>query len=95
MTQKDELIIESSGNVFVDLGFDPIDAEIMKLRTEFMLRTRERIKELGLTQVEAAEKLNITEPRVSSLLQGKIDDFSLELLFTLAARSGLKPAIYF
>ena len=28
-------ITEGSGNVFADLGFDPAEAEIMKLRAEY------------------------------------------------------------
>jgi len=44
---NDTRVTPSSGNVFVDLGFDPAEAEVMKLRAELMLRTSQRLKEHG------------------------------------------------
>lgn len=82
-------ITESSGNVFLDLGFEPAEAEVMKLRTEVMIRTAQQLKERGWTQAEAARHLGITQPRVSRLLKGKAEEFSLDMLLTLAARAGL------
>jgi predicted XRE-type DNA-binding protein len=86
-------ITEGSGNVFADLGFDPAEAEIMKLRAEVMLRTAQRLKEQGWTQAEAAKQLGITQPRVSRLIKGKVEDFSLDMLLTLATRAGLHPEL--
>jgi len=44
---NDTSVTESSGNIFVDLGFDPAEAEVMKLRAEVMIRTAQRLKERG------------------------------------------------
>jgi len=96
MTAKkkdDTRITESSGNVFIDLGFDPAEAEVMKLRTEVMIRTAQQLKARGWTQVEAARQLGITQPRVSRLIKGKVEDFSLDMLLTLAARTGLRAEL--
>ena len=82
-----------SGNVFLDLGFEPAEAEVMKLRAEVMIRIEQRVKAKGWTQVEAARKLGVTQPRVSRLLKGKWEDFSLDMLLTLATRAGLKPSL--
>jgi predicted XRE-type DNA-binding protein len=49
------------------------------------------LKAQGWTQAEAAKRLDITQPRVSRLIKGKWQDFSLDMLLTLAARAGLKP----
>ncbi len=84
---------EGSGNVFVDLGFDPAEAEVMRLRAEVMIRIEQLVKAKGWTQVEAARQLGVTQPRVSRLLKGKWEDFSLDMLLTLAARAGLKPSL--
>jgi len=89
MNEHDITITEGSGNVFLDLGFDSAEAEVMKLRAEVMFRTAQRLKEQGWTQAEAARRLGITQPRVSRLVKGKIGDFSLDMLLTLAARAGL------
>jgi len=83
--------IKGSGNVFLDLGFDPAEAEVMKMRAEVMLRMEQHLKAKGWTQVEAARQLGITQPRVSRLVKGQWEDFSLDMLLTLAARAGLHP----
>ena len=53
----------------------------------------ERIKEQGLTQTQAAEVLHITQPRVSALLTGKINDFRLDSLVDMAHRLGMHVSI--
>ncbi len=85
--------IKGSGNVFLDLGFDPAEAEIMALRAEVMIRVEQHLKAQGWTQAEAAKRLKITQPRVSRLTKGRWQDFSLDMLLTLAARAGLKPEL--
>jgi predicted XRE-type DNA-binding protein len=49
---------------------------------------RAYIENEGLTQAEAAERLDIAQSRVSDLVRGKWDKFSLEMLITLEARLG-------
>ena len=85
---KKEPVIESSGNVFVDLGFSPEEATILAMRAELMARIRETIMEKGWTQAEAAGQLGIGQSRVSDLVRGKRDKFSLDMLVTLATRAG-------
>jgi predicted XRE-type DNA-binding protein len=89
----DTRVIPGSGNIFVDLGFDPAEARIMALRVELMVRLERHLEERGCTQAEAARLLGVTQPRVSALLKGKWQDFSLDMLLTLAARAGLKPEL--
>jgi len=93
MSNNDIIITESSGNVFLDLGFEPAEAEVMKLRTEVMLRTAKHLKAKGWTQAEAARHLGITQPRVSRLIKGKVDEFTLDMLLTLASRAGLQAEL--
>lgn len=83
-----EPIINSSGNVFIDLDLDPAEATILQMRAELMNDLRLYIQESGLTQVEMANILGITQSRVSDLVRGKWDKFSLEMLITLEARAG-------
>jgi len=91
--ENDTRIIEGSGNVFVDLGFDPAEAAVMQMRAEVMVRTALQLKARGWTQAVAARELGITQPRVSRLVKGKVEDFSLDTLLTLAARAGLRPEL--
>jgi predicted XRE-type DNA-binding protein len=85
--------IKGSGNVFLDLGFDPAEAKIMALRAEVMIRMEQHLKAQGWTQAEAARRLGITQPRVSRLIKGQWQDFSLDMLLKLAARAGLEPKL--
>ena len=91
----DTRITESSGNVFVDLGFDEAEAKVMALRAELIVQLRETLTRKGLTQAEAAKQLGVTQPRVSALLKGKWKDFSIDMLLTFAARLGLQPRLMF
>lgn|GEM_PF-473706 len=90
---NDTRVIAGSDNIFVDLGFSPEQAEVMKLRALVMIEIEQYLKAQGWTQAEAARRLKITQPRVCRLLKGKWEDFSLDMLLTLAARVGLKPRL--
>ena len=85
-----EKITQSSGNVFEDLGFDSAEAVILNMRSSLMNDLRANIERDGLTQVAAAERLGISQSRVSDLVRGKWEKFSLEMLITLEARLGRK-----
>ena len=81
-------ITTSSGNVFVDLGFDPAEAAVFQMRANLMSDLRHYIEKQKLTQAEAAKRLGIAQSRVSDLVRGKWDKFSLEMLIMLEARLG-------
>ena len=83
-----EPVVESSGNVFADLGFSPEEATILAMRAELMARIRETILDKGWTQAEAAGQLGVGQSRISDLVRGKRDKFSLNMLVTLATRAG-------
>jgi predicted XRE-type DNA-binding protein len=83
-----EPIFESSGNVFTDLGFEPGEAAILQMRATLMNDLRDMIAASGMTQTQAAEQLGIAQSRVSDLVRGKWEKFSLEMLITLEARAG-------
>jgi predicted XRE-type DNA-binding protein len=76
------------GNIFLDLGFEPAEAAVLQMRATLMSDLRAYIENEGLTQAEAAERLDIAQSRVSDLVRGKWDKFSLEMLITLEARLG-------
>jgi len=83
-----EKITGSSGNVFTDLGFNPEESTIYILRAELMSNLRKTIREREWTQEEAAKVLGIGQSRVSDLMRGKWEKFSLDMLITLAIRAG-------
>jgi predicted XRE-type DNA-binding protein len=84
-----ESIVNSSGNVFIDLGYSPDKAAIFQMRADLMADLRKWIKAKRLTQAKAAEALGVSQSRVSDLIRGKWERFSLEMLITLATRAGM------
>jgi predicted XRE-type DNA-binding protein len=66
------------------------DAASMKLRAELANQIIERMKTRKLTQVKAAELIGVTQPRVSDLMRGRLDLFSLDALVDMADRVGLR-----
>ena len=83
----------SSGNVFVDLGFSEREAAVLALRADLMGRLRLLVQQEGWTQEQAAKRFGVAQSRVSDLVRGKWEKFSLDMLITLAARAGQKVAI--
>ena len=82
-------VINSSGNVFTDLGYSSDEAAILQMRADLMAELRRFIKSRKLTQAKAAEILDVSQSRVSDLINGKWERFSLEMLITLATRAGM------
>ena len=88
-----EDILESSGNVFVDLGFSQDEAAILQMRADLMAEIRKFIQARRLTQTKAAEILGVSQSRISDLTRGKWEKFSLEMLITLATRAGMRVTL--
>ena len=61
----------------------------MALRAELMVRLSQELKAKGWTQAQAAKRLGVAQPRVSKLNKVAWQDFSLDMLLTLAGRAGL------
>jgi predicted XRE-type DNA-binding protein len=76
-----------SGNVFIDLGFPKEEAENLLLRSQLMSEIRDFAK--GLTQSQAAKRLGVTRPRITDLLRGRIDKFSLDTLVIMLSKAGM------
>jgi predicted XRE-type DNA-binding protein len=71
----------------------PAEAENMKLRSALMMALKGHIERAGLSQSQAAERFGVTQPRVSDLVRGKIDLFSLDALVNMASAAGLHVEI--
>jgi len=80
--------IPSSGNVFVDLGFSPEEAALMTMRAQLMTDLRGLLSDRGWTQAQAAAALGVSQSSISDLVRGKWQQFSLDMLVTLAVRAG-------
>jgi predicted XRE-type DNA-binding protein len=88
-------ITESTGNVFADLGFEDEEAANLKVRARLMVRLRRFIKERGMTQQEAADFFGVNQPRISDLVNKKIDKFSIDTLVNMLTQAGVGVKIDF
>ncbi len=77
--QNDDLdAVESSGNVFADLGLP--DSDELLLKAKLGTAVADLIRERGWSQRKAAGVLKLTQPEVCSILNGKLRGFSLARL---------------
>lgn len=76
----------SSGNVFADLGLP--DAEKLQIKTGLVIEIRKAIRSLGLTQLEAAKRMGITQPKVSDMMRGDFTNLSERKLMDCLTRLG-------
>lgn len=67
----------------------PARAENLKLRSALMMAVKDHIAREGLSQTEAAKAFGVTQPRVSDLVRGKIELFSLDTLVNMLAAAGM------
>jgi|GEM_PF-1006997 len=74
---KKESIV-SKNNIFADLELE--DAEEMTARSDLMSEVVNIIRKSGIPQKEFASVLGISEPKISALMSGKINDFSNDTL---------------
>ena len=82
-------VTESSGNIFLDMGFPPHEAEVMLLRAKLAEALRVWMGRERLTQAGAAKRLGISQPRVSEIVRGKVELLSLDYLVGLCAKANV------
>jgi predicted XRE-type DNA-binding protein len=70
--------IEGSGNVFADLEVPRAEEALAK--AELAQKIIEIVQSRRLTQVQAAELLNIDQPKISALTRGRLSGFSIDRL---------------
>lgn len=80
-------------SVWDALEASPAESANMKARADLMIAIRGAIDGWNVTQVQAAKKLALTQPRMNDLLRGRINKFSLDMLINLATRAGLSVRV--
>ncbi|MBY4595347.1 XRE family transcriptional regulator [Ottowia caeni] len=69
----------------------PQDAASMPARSALMMSLTEVIRQQAITQAQAAELFGVTQPRISDLMNGKVNLFSLNTLLEMAATARKTP----
>lgn len=78
----------TKGNVFEDLGFDPAESADLALRVYLMAEIRRFIERNDLTQIKAAEFFGIKQPKISNIINGRVEEISSDYLVGLLAKTG-------
>jgi len=76
----------SSGNVFKDLGLP--DSDELDIKANLAIKIGQIIARRGLSQVKAAAALGIDQPKVSAIVRGHLEKFSIERLCEFLTRLG-------
>ena len=84
--RADLSVTKSSGDVFADLGLELSEEDRLKVQIAQTIVVA--INERKLTQVEAAEIMRIDQPKVSALMRGRLEGFSLQRLLNLVTTLG-------
>lgn len=79
-------VVRGSTNVYADLGLD--NAEEMLVKAQLATEINDIIKRRKLTQVQAAELLGITQPKLSGLLRGQFRGISESKMLECLTRLG-------
>ena len=78
----------TKGNVFEDLGFDTSESADLALRAFLMAEIRKFIERNDLTQVKAAKFFGVKQPKISNIINGKVEEISSDYLVGLLAKTG-------
>lgn len=93
MRKKRSRQAKGANNVFIDLGFPPHEAAVMLLRCELAEALRKWMEREAISQMEAARRLGVVQPRISEIARNKVDKLSLDYLVGLCAKAGLSVAV--
>lgn len=83
----------TKGSVFNDLGFNEAEAENLKIRAALMRAIEKYIEDNKLTQAMAAKLMGVYQPRISDLLHGKIDKFTIDMLVNMLAKAHVSVSL--
>lgn len=65
----------------------------MKIRSTLMVAIKRIIRERGLTQTAAAELFGTTQPRITDIMRGHIDEFTIDSLVNMLGHAGIHPMV--
>jgi predicted XRE-type DNA-binding protein len=80
---------EQFATVWDAIADDPRKARHLQVRADLMIALHRLIADRRLTQSRAAKLLGVTQPRISDLVRGKIERFSIDTLVEMLARAGM------
>ena len=80
--------IESEDNIFKTLGFEEGEAKNLKIRSDLMRQLTQIIESKKMSQRQAAQFFDVHQPRIHALMNGKIDQFTIDSLVNMLSKAG-------
>jgi predicted XRE-type DNA-binding protein len=86
---SENTITQAADNIFIDLGFSPEEADNLLIRSQLMLALQNQIKHHGWTIEQTAQNLRQSRDQIQALTQGKIGQFSVDILIVMLNQVGM------
>lgn len=86
-------VTKGNENVFVDCGFSGGEAENLRIRADMVIALKKHIQANKLSQAQAAALMGVSQPRISDLVRGRIDLFSIDALVKMLNSAGLRVEV--
>ena len=80
-------------NIFLELGFPKHEAAVMLMRADLAHKIRQWLKRRRLSQVAAAEILDISAPRLNEIVKNRVEKVSVDYLLGLCAKAKISVSI--
>lgn len=84
-------VTKSKGNVWDDLIDDPVERELLRIKSQLSSEVIDYIEKHKLTQKEASERMGVPRSRISNAVTGKLDSFTIDMLVSMLERVGISP----
>jgi len=81
-------ITSENDNIFEDLGFNPLDATKLKIKARLVCKVSEWVNNKELRQEEASHLLHVARQKVSDVIRGKSEKFTIDALVDMLERTG-------
>ena len=90
MTQHKSLDkwVQSTGNVFEDLGFEGAEAAVLKIKADLMIELEKAMRANDWNQTTAAEVLEASRPRLNRMLHGRFEGVTIDKIVQMLERTG-------
>lgn len=80
-------------NIFEEIGFSKEEAAVIELKAQLLDEILRIVQKRKLSQRDLDKILDIPQPRVSALLNGKLSKFSSDMLTKFLSKLGTKVQI--
>ncbi len=83
------------GTAYEALGFSPEESAVFAMRVLLAAEIERFVKRRRMTQTAAARFFGVTQPRISNVLNGKLQGFTIDLLVKMVSKTGRLPTVSF